>query len=183
MKNTFLFIVLFNISNVFCQNPDSPFKDLTHLSFNKSYPQYIPPPIKQYKELGKELETRYYENRKTCNDVEILIIQNLQSLQIDSINKVYRDGLKRNLEKIRYLKVQGEYADYTILLMDIIDDLKSNQQYYKDEDDYIKDLLLQEQIKKKDEEIRRLKEEVEFKKNINTKSKTTSKPSKKKTSQ
>ncbi len=183
MKNTFLFIVLFNILNGFCQNPQSPFRDATNLTFSKSYPEYIPPPIKEYKALGEKLEARYYENQKICNELEIVIIQNLQGLQIDSINKVYRDGLKRNLQKVRDLKTQAEYADYTILLMDIIDDLNSNHQYYKDEDDYIKDLLLEEQIKKKDEEIRRLKAEAEYQKNINTNQKTKSKQTKKKISQ
>lgn len=176
MRNIFILTFIFNSFYIFCQ---SPFKNLQGLSYNQDYSEYVPPPINEYKELGSKREAKYYENRKICNEIEVVIIQNLQSLRIDSINNVYRDGLKRNLQKIRTLKTQGEYADYTILLMDIIDDLNSNNIYYKNEDEYIKDLLLEEQMKKKDEEIRRLKAELEYHKNISSLAKTKPKQTKK----
>lgn len=142
---------------------------LGELHYNNSKPRtYISKALNERKAILNNIEERYYENRRFCNELEAAILNDLKSLRIDSINKFYRDGLNRNLERIRGLKDEGEYEDYSVILMDITDDLISNQKYYKDEEEYEKNIFA-EQLKQKEEENRKLREELENQKKINKK--------------
>lgn len=150
------------------------------LYYGTERPKIARLPVDEIIKANAEREKAYYENRDYCNQIERFLIESLQNLRIESINNIYREGLKRNLIKIQKLKEEGNYAEYSMLIMDIFDDIKSNALYYEDEDDY--NNLLKEKLIKEEKENQRLREELEYQKslNITTKPATNKKQLKKK---
>lgn len=139
-----------------------------NLSYSKSETSYVAQPTKEILAFRKAREKDYYENRDYCNQIERYLITQLRGLQIDSINTTYRKGLKRNMDAITKMKTEGDYAEYSMLILDIIDDLKKNELYYEDEEEY-RNNILTEKIKKQEEETQKLKLELEYQKSLNTK--------------
>jgi hypothetical protein len=149
-------------------NQPSFAQTLGKLYYSTSERKYIAPPIREIKQLMNNREKLYYQNRDYCNQIENLLIEDLQSLRIDSINTIYREGLKRNLNIIQRIKSDGDYAEYSILLMDIMDNIKNNDLYYEDEEEYSNDLL-EKKLRKQEEETQKLKKELEYQKSLNAK--------------
>lgn len=106
----------------------------SNLSYAKSETPYVSPPTKEILQLLNNREQLYYKNRDLCNEIENILIEELQSLKIDSKNILYREGLERNIETIRKMKTKGNYADYSLQIVDIVDDVKKNNLLYEDEE-------------------------------------------------
>lgn len=155
----FIIITIFFCHSSFSQN---------NLSYAKSQVPYVAPPTKQILQLMNNREKLYYSNRDYCNQIEDVLIEDFKSLRIESINIKYREGLKRNLNLIQSLKEEGNYSDYYLILEDIVDDIKNNNLYYEDEDEYNNNIL-KEKIKKQEQETLELKRELEYQKSLNKK--------------
>jgi hypothetical protein len=132
---------------------------------------YVAPPTQKILAFRRAREKDYYENRDYCNQIDLYLIESFQSLKIDSINTIYREGLKRNMDIINKMKTEGDYAEYSMLIMDVLDDLEKNELYYEDEEEYNNNLL-KEKLKKQEEETQKLKLELEYQKSLNTKPQT-----------
>jgi hypothetical protein len=158
MKPTILFFLLFT--------GISYGQTLGKLYYNTTPRTDVAPPIRERQKLMTNREARYYENREYCNQIENLLIDKIHELSIDSINQVYRGGLHRNLKQIQTMKAEGNYADYSISLMDVMDNIEDNNLNFEDEDEY-RNQLLEERIRMQSEETQRLKQELEYQKSLN----------------
>jgi len=99
---------------------------LGDLKYSSSSRTYVAPPTSERRNFVKIMEQRYLTNQKSCNELKRDVLSELNSLTIDSINLQYRDGLKRNLTRIRTLQSERNFADYTMEIDDIINDLNIN---------------------------------------------------------
>ena len=160
MRNLTIFLLLFGYIGFSQSNI------LGELSYSNSSSSYTSPPIKELADVMNQREKLYYSNLNKCNQIEIYILKSFQSLKIDSINIKYREGLRINLTKIRYLKTEGRYADYFLVINDIIHDLEINELYYEDEDEY-RNKILNEKLLKQEFETEKLKKEIEYQKSLN----------------
>jgi hypothetical protein len=143
----------------------------SNLSYAKSKVPYVAPNTKEILQLMNEREQLYYENRDLCNEIESILTKELESLKIDSINILYREGLERNIETITKMKSERNYADYSLQILDIVDDVKKNNLLYEDEEAYSNNVL-KEKLRKQEEETLRLKVELEYQKRKNSEQKT-----------
>jgi len=141
----------------------------SNLYYAKSKTPYVAPPTREILQLMNSREKLYYRNRDYCNQIENVLIEEFKSLRIESINIKYREGLKRNLNKIKNLKEEGNYGDYYLILENIVEDIKNNTTYYEDESEYSNNIL-QEKLKKQEQETFELKRELEYQKSLNKKS-------------
>lgn len=116
MRYLIILMIFFNHSS-FAQS-------VNNLSYAKSETSYVAPATNEILAFRRAREKDYYKNRDYCNQIERYLITKLQGLQIDSINITYREGLKRNMVVINKIKTEADYAEYSMLLMDVIDDLK-----------------------------------------------------------
>lgn len=160
MKYLIILLIL-TVNSSFCQGIDN-------LHYSKSTVPYRKTPVKQIKKLLNEAEKRWYRNKEDCNEIKKIIIYDLDELTIDSINIKYRNGLKKNLEVIDSLQLEGHYGDYTLIIDDIVTDLENNQLNYENEEKY-KTNVLYNKLKNQEEENKRLTNKLESQKKIQNK--------------
>lgn len=136
------------------------------LYYSSSRVPYKSPPTSSIKNTINIRAENYRKNKQLCNELESILQEDLNQLKIESLNVSFRKELNEILDELEELKIEGEYADYTLVIQDLINKAEYAYEFLYEDEEEIMIQMMREQLQREKEENIKLKQELEKKEAI-----------------